>query len=500
MRVAVLAALMACIAFMPGCRYSDTLLNVIFDVTGTLEAHADPEYRETEGAPEDPTKASVHLSENENLAQQSNFLPVYKEDATINGTAVRRTYNDQTVDDYDAVEGDQPEDEEDNNTSTSEEDTQDTDSSGEGNDSEQTQVSDNGEGNQADRTSGRGGTGQVYGEGETEDLPDASALAAKGQYALITQMLAGKGGLAAADAAWIADMQSRGAFPNEGIEEIDVVWDSEGNLDLDALIASDADAIIVDGVDVFLTEDQQNAVTQAGINVVTVPHLGETYTQDEDIVSAVKVIGQVLSGLNSDATFATDQMVEKYIEQHDTAINGCLNANGGYSYKYVTGNSYQGIYQGTSSLGEPTNNLANNRMTVSCVDAWTNATQSTVTANRSFGFKDLYLNEKSMDVSDGVGLSACTVGGYFILSDYYMQVAGVVNNAYDTAKPTTFAADSDRTLPYTVIAGSNEGLIAQPAGIRKIPLSAVVFAIGRFVHRPLGNRRRRIVPMFDRAR
>ena len=158
------------------------------------------------------------------------------------------------------------------------------------------------------------------------------------------------------------------------------------------------------------------------------------------------------------------------IALHDTAISGCLNANGGYSYKMAAPHLvFQGIYQGSSTTGEPTTNLSQERITTACIDSWGITSASSMTASREYGYSDLYLNEKNVDASDGVGLSAKTVGGNFILSDYYLQVSGVVNNAYDAAKPVSTTAGAQESHPYAVVAGSSDGVTALQIGVRQVP-------------------------------
>lgn len=472
LKAVLIAALVVSVAGLSGCRYSDTLLEVIIDPnTGTYEPDAKVEYREVEGAPENPDLASVHLAENENYADQASFLPVYKEDASINGQAVQRKYEVSVDDSVNASTGNEQDTSEDENTSTSQEtqETEDPNSSGDGENTDETQTSDDGYDTQADKTAGRGGEGQTFGDGAYDDLPDVRAVAAKGHYATITQMLAGKGGLAATDAAWKANVQQYGAFPGEGIDEVAIVWDENGTLNVDALVDSHADAVLVDNVDVALSESDEANIKDAGINVVQVPTLGQTYTSDDDIMLGVEVVGQLLSGLNSESAYSTADMVEKYRNLHDTALNGCLNANGGYSYKLVNGVAYQGIYRGNSTTGETTSRLCDTRCTTACIDAWVGCSGSSITAEREFGFHELYLNKQSVNLTDGVGLSACTVGGNFILTDYYLQAAGVVNNAYDGVKPTTNNSNNQESLRYAVVAGSSKNLTAQQVGSRSIP-------------------------------
>lgn len=459
------------LATLSSCRYSETLLEIVVDpINGILEPDSAPEYQEADGAPEDPTRASVKLTENANLADQENFLPVYKEDVAPNGEAYRRIHNENVDDATDASEGTELDEKTQQEETSASDQTEQTDQSnsaqGDGSEDEQPGEGDDA---QADQTAGRGGTGKVYGDGTYEELPEASALAAKGQYALITQMLAGEGGLAAADAAWLADMQAKRAFPGEGLEEVPAVWNESGALDVDALIASEADVLLVDGVDVFLSQEESDRITTAGINIVSVPVLGQTYTSDADVTTAVKVVGQLLSSYSSHAALSTADMVERYLTQHDTAIDGCLNANGGYSYKLVAGYAYQGIYQGSSATGEATTRLSNTRITTACIDSWTSTVASTFTANRAFSSGTLYLNGQTIDTSEGVGLSATAMAGSFVLSDYYLQIAGVVNNAYDSARPSSVDGTSGLTLPYAVVAGDDKNLTARSLGTRQVP-------------------------------
>ena len=467
--LAFVLALALAITSLSGCRLSETLLETVLDpVNGVLDPDSSPEYRETEDAPADSTRASIRLSENDNLSDQENFLPVYKEDAAADGEAYQRINESVTTDDVDASQGTQPDEENQQEETTSGEDAT---NESEGAASEGSEAEQSGEGDdaQADQTAGRGGVGQVYGDGTYEELPEASALAAKGQYALITQMLAGEGGLAAADAAWISEMQAIGAFPDEGLDSIVWAWDESGAFDIDALIASEADVLLVDGVEVSLTAEESERILAAGIDVVTVPVLGQTYTSDEDIVTAVQVVGQLLSSYASHATFSTADMVERYLSLHDTALQGCLNANGGYSYKLVAGYAYRGIYQGSNATGESTTFLSETRITTACIDSWTEAASSSYVANRSFSSGTLYLDGETIDTSDGVGLSAVALSGSFVLSDYYLQVSGVVNNAYDTARPSSVDGSSDLTLPYAVVPGDDTGLVTLSLGTRQVP-------------------------------
>lgn len=467
----LLLAFVFSLTTLTGCRYSDTLLEIVVDpINGVLEPDAEPEYKEVDGAPEDPTRASIKLTDNENLADQENFLPVYKEDAPANGEAHRRVHQEQVDDQTDASDGDETnEQRQEDATATGEQSPQESSNAAGGGEQSQEPTDGPADETEANQTAGRGGPGTVYGDGTYEELPEATAVAASGQYALIAQMLGGQGALGGADAAWLADVQAKGLFPNEGVESIPAVWDAKGVLSLDALIASQADALLVDGVDVALTAEQSDAVLAAGVDIVNVPALGQAYTSDSDVTTAVKVVGQILSGYASHAAYDTAAMVERYLEQHDTALQGCVNANGGYSYKLVAGTAYQGVYQGSNPTGESTTNLSNVRITTAVIDSWTAAMSGSMTANRAFSSGSLYLDGETIDVSDGVGLSATSLSNGFVLSDYYLQIAGVVNNAYDTARPSSTDGSSDLTLPYAVVPGDDAGMVARALGTRRIP-------------------------------
>ena len=305
-------------------------------------------------------------------------------------------------------------------------------------------------------------------------------MAATGQYALITQMLAGAGGLAAADEEWLAEIAASGAFEGEGLDDVVAAWSGdgteEGSLDIDALIATSADAVLVDGVSVTLTEKQQAKLLAAGISMVSVPALGLSDTSDDDIVTAVQVVGQVLSSHKSEAALDTAEMVELFIEYHDTVVSTCLSANGGYSYKMVIGKSYQGIYQGSGETGTSTANLSEVRINTAYIETMATPSSKTATAEREFGFRTLYLNGETIDISDGVGLSTTVTSGNFALLDYYLQVSGVVNNAYNAARPVSKASGSDTTLPYPVVPGSGSDLLNIDLGVRDVP-SALWFSM-----------------------
>lgn len=488
-RIACALLLLVCSLFLlSGCRFSDSLAELVVDpVNGEYEPELDPEYQDVDDAEEDSTRASTHESESDNEADEAAVLPTYDPDASENGEAKNRPQEEDSDEDEEASEGEDPSDDADASTASGQEgeggeasgaDDSDEDEeeagAGEGAAESEELSGEEGDEASAESTAGRGGSGQTYGaDGTYEELPEARAIAATGQYALITQMLAGAGGLAAADEDWLEEIQATGAFSGEGLEDVVVAWSgdgtAEGSLDVDAVIASDADVVLTDGVTVVLTDEETEELHDAGIDTVSVPVLGLSDTSDDDVVTAVQVVGQLLSSYKSEASLDTAQMVESYLEFHDEAIEACKDSNGGYSYKMVVGKSYQGIYQGSGETGTSTSELSDVRITTAFIDSLASPSAPTAIADRQFGFRSLYLDGETIDISDGVGLSATVTSGNFALLDYYLQVSGVVNNAYNTARPVSTSGDSDSTLPYPVVAGSGTGLVDVELGVREVP-------------------------------
>lgn len=442
-----------------GCRYSEALQRITTDqVSGEFEPRADPEYKDVDGAPEDPNKASTHLSNNDNLSAQVNMRPIYAADGTSPELADKATFDQTTNDNIEAASGTEASDEE-GDASVSEEGEGDDASAGDDNKGEK-ESGEEGEG-QVDETGGRGGIGKNYDDGTYDELPEARAVAAKGMYATITQMLGGKGALAATDSQWKKDMKAATAFPNEGVEDIAAVWTGTNGkkLNIDKLVDTHADVVLVDGVECTLTDAQSKKLKKAGISIVAVPTLGLVDTADKDIETAIKVVAQILSGANAEVQLDTAKMADQWIEFRDAVLEDCKSSNCGYSYKVVDGSSCQGIYQGSKTNGESTTELSDNRIITAFVDKIETASKSSVTADRSWGESPVYLNGETIDCSNGIGVSVSVTPDNFVLMDYYLQTAGVVNNAYEGAKPSDTATNG-LTLPYAIIAGNAVGMLS----------------------------------------
>ncbi len=448
---------------MSGCRYSEALATIIDDPYGTYEPDAQPQYNDVAGAPENPDLVSSEQNDSENKAEQRPSLPVYRADAPENGFAKARTYDASSDNALEATEGDDPAESEEQAASVAESGEE--QGAGAGDVGPQ-QESPEGSA-EPNAVTGRGGEGRTYGEdGTYDELPDAAAIAATGTYATIAQMLGGAGAVAASSESWVADVAQRGLFPGEGVESVAVAWSGDGSvagsLDVDAVLASSADVLLHDAATALSAADTES-LEQAGVSVVEVPALGAAATTDADIVTAVRVVGQVLSSSKAACALSSSDMASAYAQMHDGALSACKNANGGYSYKMIAGKAAQSVYQPNL-----TGSFSDVRVTTAYVDAWTACATPVATADRSFGLASLYLDGQTMDISDGLGLSATVPKGSFALIDYYLQCSGVVNNAYDGERPVS-ADEGGSTLPYPVAAGRTDGLSNMRLGTRELP-------------------------------
>lgn len=466
------------------CRYTDVLSERYEDpVNGTLDILAAPQYQESPDAPQDPTKPASTLSASDNLSQQENTRPVFSASASAQGQTTSPQQQPDTDKNDEAAQGNEPTEEEerpqDSSDSSERGEGSKSEAGGEGDanatgDGDSSEAGDDAEGGE-DGTGSEGGSGKVYNDGTYRELPeDVGSIAATGQYAVIVQMLAGKGGLSACDENTLASMKDSGAFgygdgDKEGLDAVKVAWSGNGaksgSVDLKALIKAKPDAVLTDGAKTALSAADTEALTKAGIDVVSAPRLGNTSTADEDIVTAVRLVGKLLA--SADTQYDTKKMASLYAEQHDAVLEACRTANGGYSYKVVQGRSMPGIYQGKDLAGQSTTELSETRLYTAFIDSWTTRCTGRLKASRKYGTASMFLNGKTMSASSGVGLSAICASDSFVLMDYYLQHAGVVDNSFDTPKPAS--TPGSRSLPYAIIPGNPQGLLKIEFSRRSVP-------------------------------
>lgn len=463
----VLVAVVA-VACLGGCKATDVLTEHIEDQElGKLDPTQEPIYKENPKADFDSSRQSTKVKNSDRVDKQKAKIPVYDKNASSNGEAIKRTYSSKSNNDETAAKGTEPSKKKGKSKKTQDksktESTQSTSTNKSDKSDSQSQTSGgSGKSSKAGTLStgsGIGGTGTVYDStGEDQELPEyCDKVAAAGCYATIVQMLGGQGGLVACDSAWKKAATSKGLFPGEGVSSIDEVWTGNASsgytLNVTKLIKAEPDAILVDGTTVTLTTKQKRRIQKANIDIITVPELGISGTPDDNIVKAVNTVGELLKN-SSKVTYKTQKMAQNYETMHDDTIKACVKSNGGYSTKSVGGTSWNVIYQDSSGKGNgtSTSNLSGNRITTVFVDSWASANTKTVKAKRSYsGATPLYLDEETVDLSDGVGLSATVSSNQFALVDYYFQVSGVVNNAYDYMRPRS--SESKTSSPYALIAG-----------------------------------------------
>ncbi len=466
----VVCLVIASLTFLSGCKFTDVLTEHVEDPeNGILDPKVEPLYKENPKAPEDPQRSSHEVKDTTRTDLQEEKIPVYDPNAPKNGQAILRIYDKNSPYNFAATEGTLVKQEEKKKKSekTEKKETREkksdskktnktkkkSESKKSGGESEDTDT----EGNMK-ISAGIGGTGTVYdASAKSSKLPEkCDKVAAAGPYATIVEMLCGKGGLVACDSYWKSQVSSRGLFPNEGVSSLATAWKSSSNgsytLDVDALIKAEPDAVLVDGETIKLSSAQQSKLSKAKIDIITVPSLGDSGTSDSEVTSAVKIVGELLK--NSTAVeYSSQDAASKYLELHDEVIDMCLSANGGYATKTIGSTSFREIFQnGTDGNGKSTSRLSSSAVTVAFVDSWASTNKSSVTADRNYAGNTLYLDGEKMDVASGVGLSASVANGDYALIDYYFQVSGVMNNAYDTAKPSK--GNSGSSSRFVVIPGT----------------------------------------------
>ncbi len=428
--------LVPCLA---GCKDSDVLNELINDQEiGELDETLEPWYKEAPDATPDPTRNSTYQSENDNLAQQEQTKPVYSQQQPTEPEEQTEQREQQTTPhDFEATEGKQE-----GEAGKRQEIASNVDGAGGG-----------GEDTSQTPTGGKGGTiTRVDPESSPTEVPrNVGTVAAQGQEATIVQMLCGSGALVAANESWASTMLSKGAFVNEGLENIVSAWSDDGVPNISALVSAAPNCIIEESDSRALTQSELDAMAEQGLtcSVVTVSKLGEQTTQDSAIMSNVQVIGEMMQDANTQ--YSSSQMAAQYKNLHDEAINNCISANGGYAYKIVNGTSSKVIYQGK---GGDSTNFSSNRVSTAVIDSWSTSVPSQTASERFFSNSSMSYLSSTEDTLTLNGLALSQVGndaGDYLLSDYYLQCAGVVNEAYESDNPKS-------TKPYAIAAGGYSNL------------------------------------------
>lgn len=319
------------------------------------------------------------------------------------------------------------------------------------------------EGSKNDETPTPGGGGTPVGPGggtiypDITKLPHHERIAATGDYAILVQMLGGKGALAAADAQTLAALRGAGAFPGEGIESVQTAWSGDGSLsneaDVAAIEQSGAQAVLVASGTSTLAQAQAEQLAAQGIDVIQMPALGTAYTADADIQAAVSAVGTILSQAGGSIQYNASKMAATWRSQHDGAIQAALSANGGYGvenpYSTIDSSSLSFIYQRrldggydqTYGYATATDAVSSQPSVYTAVVAGWDSTAVTATVWRVFQGHQIYPSKAGEKYGNPVrspqgSLSQVLVGGRenmdalvgkvsFPLAPYYLQCGGV---------------------------------------------------------------------------
>ncbi len=457
-RLAVLACLVGALCLgLPGCKKSLILTELVHDQkNGQIDPSADPIQKEVLGAPVDRNRVSdIDSNDKSNKTKkakrsfdenQQNQQKTQKQEHKKSSSNKKATTGDESGDGEDkALSG------QDGNESAVQ-----------GDDSKKKKDKDK------EANGGSGGQGETYdADGKSTALPqNVHTVAATGQYALITQMLAGKGALVAADAEWLAAVKKSAAFKGEGLGSVTAAWSGDGTKkgsgSVDKLLKLKPACLIVQSAAKSgLSKAELAKLKKSGTNIVTMPKLGTVDTPDSNITSAVEIIGELLKDAGTSVQYDASAMADTYSSMHKTTISTCVKANGGYTYKVYSGSTYGFIYQGTGKDGKSTTKLSGTRITTSFVDSWLSLKKKSVGSSRSFGGAKMdYLASTAdkLDCSDGLGLSATASSKNFLLLDYYLQCSGVQDNALEGAKPVLYSDTLGYSRPYAVVAGASDNL------------------------------------------
>ena len=447
--VAVVLAALCCL--FSGCKYTDVLTEHIEDPDlGVLDPNVDPTYESDPNAPERPDLEDVSVSESNDENEQVEMLPHYDPNAPDNGPTKQRKKKEETPHDEvasDATQAGEPgrtspegEGEEGSNSEQEETNSPSDDNQGEEEGGEEELNSDEVEDPSQDPSdAGVGDETVVVDPDGTSEEATKGTIAAVGEYATIAQMLGGAGSVVACDQAWLDSCTAAGVFPGE-LDRVTVAFSGdgteEGSCDVDLLINTVKPSVVLwDGSKPALSEDDKARLEEAGITIQPVPAIGVQNTEDYTVKVGVQEVASVLTGA-SGLQYDPMTTLERYIEFHDGALRACYEANSGYSYKATDG-SYIYLYQNTPLDG--LSNSTTTRYTTVYVDELWDAGVSRVTvsqtATTSTDTIRLAHDGQSLDISDGIGLSASSSASSFMLIDYYLQLSGVMNNAYDSAQP-----------------------------------------------------------------
>jgi hypothetical protein len=484
-RIASIALVAALVFALPSCKDTDVLTQLIQDqVYGEIDFNAKPLVNEKEDSEEDPSRRSLTIEEYAENAQVTVGAFTFSETPNADGTTDQHIQDEDSDYTYSATDGSEASDTKDGNAKDGDQadgtngtDGKKSDPSkgeksdtnapetpgsedgirdGDGDDPKEQDPGDGDPGG-TDGTGGYGGDGKVYNDDKYTELPrGVRTVAAVGDYALLVQMLAGKGALVAADATWLGKVRASSAFPNEGLERVVTAWRGDGktagSANVDAIINARPNAVLVGNNTSTLTQAECDRITKAGIHVVIMPAIGILSTLDADLITAVQVVGVLLKDVkNSSDPFNRTalSMADEYIRRHDGAINDTLKSNDGYTIVLPNTVHSGGIMQNRTSY-YPTSVtwVSPNRYYADFIDSW-ETVSATALKRRIYHWG--YLSDANYAIATNLGLyidppidevfpyESVKIDGYgysrpgeqnehsyFSLCSYYFQCAGIM--------------------------------------------------------------------------
>ncbi len=173
---------------------------------------------------------------------------------------------------------------------------------------------------------GPAGKGTIFDarNGETQTLPKAERVVACGDLAGIAATLGGSAALAGGPASFVGNAQTGALFG--GIPEVfsgDGM--AQGSANLEAIIGLKPDAVLVEeGCEAF-TEDDIEALNEAGIDFATLA----SGRYASGIRACVDQMGQVLTGKPGPSGMSPRQAADKYLAFFDRVMGEALGSHGG---------------------------------------------------------------------------------------------------------------------------------------------------------------------------
>lgn len=254
------------------------------------------------------------------------------------------------------------------------------------------------------RYKGKNGTGETYDPGGVwEELPTGvHYVVAFGEVANMVVSFAGEGALVGSDYDFLGNAFIQEAYADRGIAQVPVVWTdpATGDIDVDAVIACNPDALLLANNTYSLTSDQAAALQEAEIDVVYLPAMSSA----TGITKTADFIGQMLGGpLDTDSGKDAAGAAAEFIAWHDNTVNAQAQRHGGLV--------------GTKNFNDgSTDGLGGSGVYTVYVDNWDFG--ATYTAMPGGGYV----------WSDPNGVAVSKVGWRWSPLSYYMQAGGAINN------------------------------------------------------------------------